>query len=28
VAGFSRFVFQEGDRPLVNLRLEPLPPCN
>ncbi|UCC74847.1 MAG: FHA domain-containing protein [Gemmatimonadota bacterium] len=28
VTGFSRFVFQEGDRPLVNLRLEPTPPCN
>ena len=27
-AGFSRFVFQEGDRPLTNLNLEPLPPCN
>jgi pSer/pThr/pTyr-binding forkhead associated (FHA) protein len=27
-AGFSRFVFQEGDRPLVNLRMEPTPPCN
>ncbi len=28
VTGFSRFVFQEGDRPLVNLKLEPVPPCN
>ncbi|MGD2216540.1 MAG: FHA domain-containing protein [Gemmatimonadales bacterium] len=28
MTGFSRFVFQEGDRPLVNLRLEPTPPCN
>lgn len=28
VAGLSRFVFQEGNRPLVNLKLEPLPPCN
>ncbi|UCC48017.1 MAG: FHA domain-containing protein [Gemmatimonadota bacterium] len=28
VAGFSKFLFQEGDRPLVNLRLESLPPCN
>ncbi len=28
VTGFSRFVFQEGDRPLMNLRLEPTPPCN
>ncbi len=28
VAGYSRFVFQEGDRPLVNLEPEPLPPCN
>jgi pSer/pThr/pTyr-binding forkhead associated (FHA) protein len=27
-AGFSRFVFQEMDEPLVNLKLEPLPPCN
>jgi pSer/pThr/pTyr-binding forkhead associated (FHA) protein len=28
VAGFSRFVFQDGERPLADLRLEPLPPCN
>jgi pSer/pThr/pTyr-binding forkhead associated (FHA) protein len=28
VAGFSRFVFQDRDRPLVNLNLEPAPPCN
>jgi pSer/pThr/pTyr-binding forkhead associated (FHA) protein len=28
VAGLSRFIFQEGDRPLVNLKLEPIPPCN
>jgi pSer/pThr/pTyr-binding forkhead associated (FHA) protein len=28
VTGFSRFVFQEGDRPLVSLRLEPALPCN
>jgi len=28
VAGFSRFVFQEGDRPPMNLNLEPAPPCN
>lgn len=28
VAGLSRFVFQDGNRPLVNLQLEPLPPCN
>lgn len=28
VTGFSRFVFQEGDRPLVSLKLEPTPPCN
>lgn len=27
-AGFSRFMFQEKDEPLVNLKLEPLPPCN
>lgn len=26
--GFSKFVFQEGERPLMNLNLEPLPPCN
>jgi pSer/pThr/pTyr-binding forkhead associated (FHA) protein len=28
VAGFSRFVFQVGDRPLVNINLEPALPCN
>ncbi len=28
VAGLTRFVFQEGNRPLINLKLEPLPPCN
>lgn len=28
VAGFSRFVFQEATKPLTNLTLEPLPPCN
>lgn len=28
VAGFSRFVFQEGDRPIEQLRLDPLPSCN
>jgi pSer/pThr/pTyr-binding forkhead associated (FHA) protein len=28
VTGFSRFVFQEADRPLVDLNLEPAPPCN
>ncbi len=28
VTGYSRFVFQEGDRPMVNLRLESIPPCN
>jgi len=28
VAGFSTFVFQDGDRPLVNLNLEPAQPCN
>ena len=28
VAGFSRFVFQEGDRPPMTLNLEPAPPCN
>jgi pSer/pThr/pTyr-binding forkhead associated (FHA) protein len=28
VAGLSSFVFQEGNRPLVNLKLEPIPPCN
>lgn len=27
-AGFSRFVFQEADRPLPNLRSAPLPPRN
>jgi len=28
VTGLSRFVFQDGDRPLLNLKLQPLPPCN
>jgi pSer/pThr/pTyr-binding forkhead associated (FHA) protein len=28
VAGFSRFVFQEADRPLVNLNLEPAQLCD
>lgn len=28
VAGYSRFVFQDGERPLANLEPEPLPPCN
>ena len=28
VAGYSRFVFQEADRPLMDLYLEPSPPCN
>lgn len=28
MAGLSRFVFQEGDRPLANLKLAPLPPRN
>ena len=28
IAGFSRFVFQEAQRPLENLKLEPIPPCN
>ena len=28
VAGFSRFIFQEGDRPPMNFNLEPAPPCN
>ena len=28
VAGFSRFIFQEGDRPPMNFNLEPEPPCN
>jgi pSer/pThr/pTyr-binding forkhead associated (FHA) protein len=28
MAGFSRFVFQEADRPLAHLSLEPTPPCN
>jgi pSer/pThr/pTyr-binding forkhead associated (FHA) protein len=28
VAGFSRFVFQEGNRPPMNFNLEPAPPCN
>ncbi len=27
-AGFSRFVFQDGNQPIGNLSLEPLPPCN
>lgn len=28
VAGFSTFVFQEEDQPLLNLKREPVPPCN
>jgi len=28
VAGFSRFLFQVGDRPLLNINLEPALPCN
>jgi pSer/pThr/pTyr-binding forkhead associated (FHA) protein len=28
VAGFSRFVFQQGDRPPMNFNLEPASPCN
>lgn len=27
-AGFSRFVFQEGNEPLENITLAPSPPCN
>lgn len=27
-AGFSRFVFQEASKPLMNVNLEPLPPSN
>lgn len=28
VAGYSKFVFQEGERPLEKSKQEPLPPCN
>ncbi len=28
VAGYSSFVFQEANRPPINLNLEPAPPCN
>ncbi|NIR46219.1 MAG: FHA domain-containing protein [Gemmatimonadetes bacterium] len=28
VVGYSKFVFQEGEQPLENPKLEPSPPCN